>query len=92
MNPQSKPSTPSYTINCRMTHEPAALERLCQVVRIRGFRVLAISAEQAEGIWTLTMTVAGVRPLEMLISQLEKLTSVTEVSRSDCAATTRKSA
>ena len=39
MNPQSQPSTPSYTINCRMTHEAAALERLCQVVRIRGFRV-----------------------------------------------------
>jgi len=39
MNPQSQPATPSYTIHCRMNQEAAALERLCQVVRIRGFPV-----------------------------------------------------
>lgn len=37
--------TPSYTLTCRMSHEAAALERLCQVVRIRGFRIARMAVE-----------------------------------------------
>lgn len=88
------PSLPpkSFHLNCYMDPEPAALERLCQVIRIRGFRVLAMSAEQAEGAWSLSMTVAGIRPIEMLMSQIGKLTSVTQVNCSDSAPEAKQSA
>lgn len=48
MNPQNfqdSHTSPSHTLNCRMAFESAALERLCQVVRIRGFRVARMVAE-----------------------------------------------
>ena len=62
MNPQSKPSTRSYTINCRMTQEAAALERLCQVVRIRGFRIatMAVYRSLPEGTAPETETAAEI--------------------------------
>jgi acetolactate synthase II small subunit len=80
MNPQSQPSTPSYTINCRMTHEAAALERLCQVVRIRGFRIATMAVETAGEHLDIALTLEGKRPIAMLQSQLEKLHTVAEVA------------
>lgn len=80
MNPQSQPSTPSYTLNCRMNQEAAALERLCQVVRIRGFRVARMAVESAEGQLNIALTLEGARPIAMLQSQLEKLHTVAEVA------------
>ncbi|MDX1599382.1 MAG: ACT domain-containing protein [Marinobacter sp.] len=79
MNPQSQPSTPSYTINCRMTQEAAALERLCQVVRIRGFRIATMVVETAGEHLNIALTLEGTRPIAMLQSQLEKLHTVSEV-------------
>lgn len=80
MNPQSQPSTPSYTLNCRMNQEAAALERLCQVVRIRGFRVARMAVESSEGQLNIALTLEGARPIAMLQSQLEKLHTVAEVA------------
>jgi len=58
MNPQSQPSTPSYTINCRMTHEAAALERLCQehlniALTLEGTRPIAMLQSQLEKLHTV---------------------------------------
>ncbi|KXS51303.1 MAG: acetolactate synthase II small subunit, partial [Marinobacter sp. T13-3] len=47
MNPTNKNAAPSYTLNCRMAQEAAAIERLCQVVRIRGFRIASMAVETA---------------------------------------------
>lgn len=79
MNAQSQPSIPSYTLNCRMTQEAAALERLCQVVRIRGFRIARMAVESAEEHFNIALTLEGARPIAMLQSQLEKLHTVAEV-------------
>jgi|GEM_PF-274947 len=71
--------SPSYTITCRMNHEAAALERLCQVVRIRGFRIAKMAVETTDGVLDIALTVQGARPVAMLQSQLEKLHTVAEV-------------
>ena len=80
MKPQSQSSTPSYKINCRMSQEAAALERLCQVVRIRGFRIATMAVESAGEHLIITLTLEGTRPIAMLQSQLEKLHTVAEVA------------
>ena len=79
MTTESSNKTPSYTITCRMNHEAAALERLCQVVRIRGFRIEKMAVETSGGVLDIALTVQGTRPLTMLQSQLEKLHTVAEV-------------
>lgn len=84
MSTQSHPhKTPSYTLTCRMSHEAAALERLCQVVRIRGFRIAKMAVESVlEGTdetLDIALTIQGARPVAMLQSQLEKLHTVAEV-------------
>lgn len=73
-------TTPSHTLTCRMAFEAAALERLCQVVRIRGFRVARMAVESAGDQLDIRLTLEGSRPIEMLKSQLEKLHTVTEVA------------
>ncbi len=83
MTIESSRYAPSYTITCRMNHEAAALERLCQVVRIRGFRIAKMavesSVESAEETLDIALTIQGSRPVAMLQSQLEKLHTVVEV-------------
>lgn len=79
MNRPNQASTPRYTLNCRMTQEAAALERLCQVVRIRGFRVARMAVESAGEHLDIALTLEGSRPIAMLQSQLEKLHTVAEV-------------
>ena len=75
--------TPSYRIHCRMTHEAAALERLCQVVRIRGFRIAKLAMESTGGALDISLTLEGNRPIGMLQSQLEKLQTVVVVALAD---------
>ncbi|MEP1214413.1 MAG: ACT domain-containing protein [Marinobacter sp.] len=79
MTPQMDRPISSYTLNCRMTREAAALERLCQVVRIRGFRIATMAVESAGDHLDIALTLEGTRPITMLQSQLEKLHTVSEV-------------
>lgn len=81
MNPQSPFPPNTYTLRCRMASESAALERLCQVVRIRGFRINRMAVENAGSQLDIQLTLEGSRPIAMLESQLEKLHSVTDVVR-----------
>lgn len=77
---QPQPALPTYQITCRMTEEAAALERLCQVVRIRGFRIARMAMESAGGALDIVLTLEGRRPITMLQSQLEKLQTVRAVA------------
>ncbi len=79
MTPQADTSIPSYTLNCRMTRETAALERLCQVVRIRGFRIARMAVETTGDHLDIALTLEGTRPIAMLQSQLLKLHTVADV-------------
>jgi acetolactate synthase II small subunit len=63
-----------------MAFEPAALERLCQVIRIRGFRVASMAVESVGEHLDIRLTLEGARPIAMLQSQLEKLHTVVEVA------------
>ncbi|MBW4935976.1 ACT domain-containing protein [Marinobacter sp. F4206] len=79
MNPQPYTGTPSYTLTCQMNHEAAAMERLCQVIRIRGFRIAKMAVESIGDELEIALTLEGSRPIAMLKSQLEKLHTVGEV-------------
>lgn len=70
---------PSYRIHCRMNQEAAALERLCQVVRIRGFRIATMAMETTGDLLDIALTVEGTRPIGTLQRQLEKLQTVVSV-------------
>jgi acetolactate synthase II small subunit len=80
MNPTNENAAPSYPLNCRMAQEAAAIERLCQVVRIRGFRIASMAVEAAGDHFEIALTLDGSRPVAMLQSQLEKLHTVAEVA------------
>lgn len=67
-----------HSIHCRMYHEAAALERLCQVVRIRGFRIEQMVVTTGDHYLDVAITLAGTRPVAMLQAQLEKLHTVIE--------------
>ncbi|WP_372986631.1 ACT domain-containing protein [Marinobacter sp.] len=92
MTPQADIPMPSYTLNCRMAHEAAALERLCQVVRIRGFRIATMAVESAEEHLDIALTLEGTRPIAMLQSQLEKLHTVAEVALDSASVARSRSA
>lgn len=89
MSPQADSSMPSYTLNCRMHQEAAALERLCQVVRVRGFQISRMSMESADGHLDIALTLSGSRPITMLRSQLEKLHTVVDVALQEQGASVR---
>ena len=80
MNPTNENTAPSYTLNCRMAQEAAAIERLCQVVRIRGFRIASMAVETVGDSFDINLALEGSRPVAMLQSQLEKLHTVAEVA------------
>jgi acetolactate synthase II small subunit len=92
MTPQTDTFMPSYTLNCRMAHEAAALERLCQVIRTRGFRIVRMAVESAGESLDIALTLEGTRPIAMLQSQLEKLHTVAEVDSGQTSAIRSRSA
>jgi len=78
----TKPGTTSsnrHVLHCRMQSEPASLERLCRVVRVRGFRIAGMSVECSGEHFDIALTLEGSRPISMLQSQLLKLHKVAEV-------------
>lgn len=81
----TQPPAASYQIHCRMTPEAAALERLCQVVRVRGFRIAKMAMENVGDSLDIALTLEGNRPIGMLQSQLEKLQTVVVVELKDQA-------
>jgi len=76
MNPSAQTATPAYTLTCRMQWEAAALERLCQVVRVRGFRIAGMAVESRDDRLDIRLSLQGHRPIAMLKAQLEKLHTV----------------
>ena len=80
MSPQATPAKSQYRIHCRMQQEAAALERLCQVVRIRGFRIQQMAVTTLDNQLDIALTLEGSRPVAMLQAQLEKLNTVLETA------------
>ncbi|SFM13721.1 ACT domain-containing protein [Marinobacter zhejiangensis] len=79
-----------HRIYCEMNPEPAAIERLCQVIRVRGFEVTGMNAELRDGTWEMALTLKGSRPVAMLQSQLEKLHTVNRVHRMPAVAAAQR--
>lgn len=66
----------THTLTCRMAAEAAAIERLCQVTRIRGFRIEQMQVQADGGELEISMKLCGERSIDMLRSQIEKLHTV----------------
>jgi len=82
MSPTNSPSIAkpdSHILHCRMEAEAAGLERLCRVVRVRGFRIASMAVESSAGHFDIALTLEGSRPIAMLQAQLLKLHTVAEV-------------
>ena len=79
MKPNHESASQRYTLNCHMNQEAAALERLCRVVRVRGFRISRMAMESTGDTLDIALTLEGSRPVAMLQSQLEKLHTVAGV-------------
>ncbi|MGP4843922.1 ACT domain-containing protein [Marinobacter sp. 1Y8] len=79
----------SHRMQCRMDAEPAALERLCQVVRIRGFTIDQMQVQMGQDFLEIELTVKGQRAIQMLASQLEKLHTVTRLTMGERTLNTR---
>jgi acetolactate synthase, small subunit (EC 2.2.1.6) len=60
---------------------PETLERVLRVVRHRGFQICAMNMETATDAQNINieLTVASLRPVELLFSQLSKLVDVARV-------------
>ncbi|HEX4500995.1 MAG TPA: acetolactate synthase 2 small subunit [Scandinavium sp.] len=60
---------------------PETLERVLRVVRHRGFQICAMNMETATDSQNINieLTVASLRPVELLFSQLSKLVDVARV-------------
>ncbi|WP_348766560.1 ACT domain-containing protein [uncultured Salinisphaera sp.] len=79
--------SPLHTINCRMQPEPAALERVLQVVRKRGFAIERFGAEHEAGQLRIRLSCSGRRCPHMLRAQLNKLCGMESVCLTPSVAT-----
>ncbi len=68
-----------HQIELTAQHRPEVLERILRVVRHRGFTVTQMDMQLIDGKVRLKFTVKSDRTLELLVSQLEKLTDVIEM-------------
>ncbi|WP_353176441.1 ACT domain-containing protein [Salinisphaera sp. T5B8] len=70
---------PLHTMTCCIKPETAALERILQVVRKRGFSVERFTAEHDKGRLRIRLSCSGSRCPDMLRAQLDKLHGVQSV-------------
>lgn len=68
-----------HQIDLTAQHRPEVLERILRVVRHRGFTVTQMDMQLIDDKVRLKFTVKSDRTLELLVSQLEKLTDVIEM-------------
>jgi acetolactate synthase regulatory subunit len=61
------------------------MERCLRVIRVRGFSLHHMQAEQRPGLMELRLQVSGCHTAEQLIAQLEKLEDVVAIDAGDVA-------
>ncbi|WP_416305610.1 acetolactate synthase 2 small subunit [Neptunicella sp. SCSIO 80796] len=68
-----------YQLNLLLTDSPAAIERVLQTTRYRGFTLHQCEMQTASGEIQLNMQVSGEQPIHLLTSQLSKLYDLLEL-------------
>ena len=68
-----------YQLTLQAQWRPEVLERILRVVRHRGFRLVQLEMNSSESQIELAFKVAGERPIENLVSQLDKLFDVQQI-------------
>ena len=68
-----------HQIDLTAQHRPEVLERILRIARHRGFTVTQMDMQLIDDKVRLKFTVKSDRTLELLVSQLEKLTDVIEM-------------
>lgn len=69
-----------YQLNLLLTNTPAAVERVLQTTRYRGFTLHQCEMHTASGAMRLNMQVSGEQPIHLLTSQLKKLYDLIELA------------
>ncbi len=69
-----------YRINCQMNAMPGVLERMLRIVRVKGFILESMQAEQRGERFDMTLTVNGHGAAKQLVAQLDKLHDVIHVT------------
>lgn len=74
----------STTIDCIIMNQPAALERVIRVIRVRGFSIESMQVSKEFNELKASFLLSGERSITNLIHQLEKLVDVkTAMTHSD---------
>lgn len=68
-----------HQIELTAQHRPEVLERILRVIRHRGFTVTQMDMQLIDDKVRLKFTVKSDRTLDLLVSQLEKLSDVMEI-------------
>ena len=68
-----------YQLTLQAQWRPEVLERILRVVRHRGFRLVQLEMNSSETQIELAFKAAGERPIENLVSQLDKLFDVQQI-------------
>ncbi|WP_088329334.1 acetolactate synthase 2 small subunit [Lacimicrobium sp. SS2-24] len=63
----------TYDLELLLSDQPAALERVLQTARYRGFKVRQLQMRQRGSGLQLSMQVSGPQPINILTTQLHKL-------------------
>ncbi|NTS75848.1 acetolactate synthase 2 small subunit [Catenovulum sp. SM1970] len=77
----------SHTFNIIAKQQPAMLERVLRVVRHRGFNLQSLNVADCteSGNVEIELTVSGVRPIETLQKQLDKLYDIAHLELTSAA-------
>ena len=81
-----------HQVNVQARFNPETLERVLRVVRHRGFQICSMNMETAGDAQNINiaLTVASLRPVDLLFSQLNKLVDVASVAVQQCTSTSQQ--
>ncbi|MFV0265459.1 MAG: acetolactate synthase 2 small subunit [Kluyvera sp.] len=81
-----------HQVNVQARFNPETLERVLRVVRHRGFQICSMNMETAGDAQNINieLTVASLRPVDLLFSQLNKLVDVASVAVQQCTNTSQQ--
>lgn len=81
-----------HQVNVQARFNPETLERVLRVVRHRGFQICAMNMETTNDTKSINieLTLASMRPIDLLSSQLNKLVDVASVAVQQCSNTSQR--
>ncbi len=76
--------TEEFQLQCHFKNQPASLERILRIIRVRGFTLDSLNMHIEDNDCHCVMQLSGVRSLTNLICQLASLEPVMSVTQLHC--------